>query len=173
MKPMEIKICTLVIAFVMLTLTACSNSTLPSCKMTPLPSTPGAVEQTHSRASVPDNTVQPTPEDLVKDFADSVKFDNEKNILSFTIPKGLPSEYSFYLWVGGRIKMGDGGMSVHPFGAESENNSWEAGKTYSHEFEKDMFLSASIVFGLQISGSPKALREIGINIDENGNISIS
>lgn len=169
MKPTKTRIRTLVMVFVMLTLAACSNSTAPSGKTTPLPSTTGVVEQ----ASVPDNMVQPTPEDLIKDFADSVEFDNEKGILSFTVPKGLPPEYSFSIWVGGRIKMGDGGMSVHPFGAESENNSWEAGKTYRYEFEEDSFLGASISFSVQINRTPENLHEISVDVDENGNISIS
>ncbi|SHK48393.1 hypothetical protein [Desulforamulus aeronauticus] len=174
MKLTKTRIRTLVMVFGMLTLAACSNSTAPSGQTTPLPSTTGVVEQAQSGASVPDNLVQPIPEDLIKDFADSVEFDNEKGILSFTVPKGLPPEYSFSIWVGGRIKMGDGGgMSVHPFGAESENNSWEAGKTYSYEFEEDSFLEASIVFDVQINRTPEILHEIAIGVDENGNISIS
>ena len=112
------------------------------------------------------------PEKAAEDFASSIVFDNETGILSFTIPKGLSAAYSFNILVAGRIKMDDIGMSFHLFEEENDNNSWEQGKTYSHEFVKDSLLECIISFGVQEDSNPKLLTdtEIEIWIDENGNI---
>ena len=109
--------------------------------------------------------------DTVQSLTNSIGFDRDTGTLNFTIPDGLPEEYSFYIHVSGRVKAGDSGMSFHLFEEESENNAWKLGKTYSHEFGKDVLLEALLVTGVQELGSPDVLYETQINIDENGNIS--
>jgi hypothetical protein len=115
-------------------------------------------------------------EGSVGKLVDSVAFDKEKAVFSFTIPDDLPTVYSFDILVAGRIKMGDGGMSAHFFEEETESGAWEPGKTYSQEFEQDSLLSLSMLVGAvskeePIATTSKLLYGTEISIDENGDIS--
>jgi hypothetical protein len=70
-------------------------------------------------------------------FYQSVNYDPDKNLLSFTIPETVPEGYRFYLHVSGRLYMGDksSGMSFHAFDEESQNYSWVSGKTYTYPLD--------------------------------------
>jgi hypothetical protein len=117
------------------------------------------------------------PGDSVSELVDSVSFDSESESLTFMIPDGLPSAYSFCIEVAGRVKMGDGAMSVHLFEEETETGAWEAGKTYGYEFAQDSLLSLTMLVGAFRKDDPEGARELlhntEINIDENGNITSS
>lgn len=108
--------------------------------------------------------------DFVQKLVDSVAFDSQTGNLSFTIPNEISDEYTIYIRVSGRIKMGDGSMSFHAFEEESENNSWKLGKTYTYEIGKDALLEGIIDVGL-IQNDNKELRcNKLVAIDENGTV---
>lgn len=85
-----------------------------------------------------------SPEQATAQLAASVSYSDSK--VSFTIPEG---NASWNIWISGRVQVeGFGGMSVHYLTDESENNSWEAGKTYSFDVSDgtytELFLDANM-----------------------------
>mgnify|MGYP000905327030 FL=1 len=91
-------------------------------------------------------------EQLMDNFYQSVNYDPGQDLLSFTIPKTIPEDHKFYLHVSGRMFMGDknngNGMSFHAFDEESQNYSWENGKTYTYPLQSESLDDCMLVFGL-------------------------
>lgn len=75
----------------------------------------------------------PSSERILDELKDSVIYDKETGQLQFTIPEEILSDSKYSIFVSGRIKIGENGMSWHAFEEESANYSWEAGKTYMTE----------------------------------------
>ncbi|OPX83556.1 MAG: hypothetical protein A4E53_04573 [Pelotomaculum sp. PtaB.Bin104] len=88
-------------------------------------------------------------EEIKDNFYESVNYDPGQGLLKFTIPKTIPEGYRFYLHVGGCMYMGDksNGMSFHAFDEESQNYSWENGKTYTYPLKSDSLDECLLVFG--------------------------
>ena len=112
------------------------------------------------------------PQDVIQELADSVKFDSQTGILSFTAPNEIPEEYVLWIHISGRLKMDDNAMSFHAFEEESYNKSWELGKTYTYEIGKDALLEGFIDVGLIEKGGEEVQYGKLISIDENGTISM-
>lgn len=100
-------------------------------------------------------------EDIDSTFNQSVIYDPDKGLLSFTIPKSVPKGYKFYLHVSGRLFMGDksNGMSFHAFDEESQNYSWITGKTYTYPLAPDNLDYIMLDFGLLKKNSKELLYE--------------
>lgn len=100
------------------------------------------------------------------DFYQSVKYDPSQDLLSFTIPETIP-EGKFYLHVSGRKYMGDksNGMSWHAFDEETQNYSWESGKTYTHSLNSENLDECVLVFGLIDMNNQELLYTIHISPD--------
>ena len=93
----------------------------------------------------------PSEKDYIKDsFYQLVNYSPAKDLLSFTIPKTIPEGYKFYLHVSGRMYMGNkfNVMSFHAFDEESQNYSWESGKTYTYPLKSENLIECLLVFGL-------------------------
>jgi hypothetical protein len=109
----------------------------------------------------------------IKDsFFQSVNYNPNKGLLSFTIPKTVPEDYRFYLHISGRKFMGNkpNGMSFHAFDKESQNNSWEMGKTYTYSVKSENLDECLLVFGLINKNNQKFLYAIHILPDGAKNI---
>ena len=91
-------------------------------------------------------------EQLMDNFYQSVNYDPGQDLLSFTVPETIPEGHKFYLHVSGRMFMGDknngNGMSFHAFDEESQNYSWENGKTYTYPLQSESLDDCMLVFGL-------------------------
>jgi hypothetical protein len=106
--------------------------------------------------------------DYSKDsFYQSVNYNPSKGILRFTIPEIVPVGYRFYLHVSGRMYMDDksNGMSFHAFDDESENFSWEKGKTYTYSLKSENLDDCLLVFGLICRNNQELLYVIHISPD--------
>lgn len=103
--------------------------------------------------------------DYIKDsFFQSVNYNPAKDFISFTIPKTIPKGYKFYLHVSGRMYMGNklNIMSFHAFDEESQNFSWENGKTYTYPLKSEGLVECLLVFGLIDKNNKEALYSIHI-----------
>lgn len=80
--------------------------------------------------------------ETVQNLANSVAYNTETEILSFTIPKDIPQGYSLFIHVSARLKMDDSSMSFHALEKESESGNWELGKTYTVKLSRDALLQA-------------------------------
>jgi hypothetical protein len=109
------------------------------------------------------------PGQIKDSFYASVNYDPTQDLLSFTIPKTIPEGYKFYLHVSGRIFMGDknsgNGMSFHAFDEESQNCSWENGKTYTYPLQSENLDNCLLVFGLTDADNREFLYSIHISPD--------
>jgi hypothetical protein len=106
----------------------------------------------------------------IVDFYDTINYKPDKGRLSFTIPKDIPKGYKFYLHVSGRLFMGDksSGMSFHAFDKESQNYSWERGKTYTYNVSAENLDFIMLDFGLVDNLSNEFVYEYIINISADG-----
>jgi|GEM_PF-3525343 len=106
-------------------------------------------------------------EQIENNFYESVKYEPGQDLLSFTIPETIPEGYRFYLHVSGRVFMGDksSGMSFHAFDKESENFSWEKGKTYTYSLASEDLDECLLVFGLVDMNKREFLNAIHISPD--------
>ena len=111
--------------------------------------------------------------ETVQNLANSVAYNTETGILSFTIPKEIPQGYSLFIHVSARLKMDDGGMSFHAFEKESKSGNWELGKTYTVKINKDALLQALVVVALKEKYNSELLFEKRITVDEKGTVLIS
>ncbi|MEN6461146.1 MAG: hypothetical protein ABFC94_07245 [Syntrophomonas sp.] len=120
----------------------------------------GCIDKTNPKVS--------NEQEQIKDnFYESVNYNPGKDLLSFTIPKTIPDSYRFYLHVSGRMFMGDKskGMSFHAFDEESQNNSWENGKTYTYSIKSESLDDCMLVFGLIDMNNQELLYTIHISPD--------
>lgn len=109
------------------------------------------------------------PGQIKDSFYESVNYDPGKDLLSFTIPETIPEGYKFYLHVSGRAFMGDknngNGMSFHAFDEESQNYSWENGKTYTYQLQSESLDNCLLFFGLIDANNQELLYSIHISPD--------
>ena len=125
--------------------------------------TPGSSEPEPPSSAT--TTAEQTLEPLVKALEASIEYDEEQGALNFTIPEGLPSDYAFNILVAGSVEMGEGSMSIHLFEEESLNNSWEPGKTYSHQFEPGSLHYITMSYGVQKKDNSEVLYYTVYDID--------
>ncbi|PKM76567.1 MAG: hypothetical protein CVU90_11450 [Firmicutes bacterium HGW-Firmicutes-15] len=106
-------------------------------------------------------------EHIRDNFYQSINYDSGQDLLSFTIPKTIPEGYKFYLHVSGRMFMGDksNGMSFHAFDEETQNYSWEEGKTYTYSLKSENLDECMLVFGLIDVNNQEFLYAIHISPD--------
>ena len=109
-----------------------------------------------------------SPKSTVYELANSVKFNSQTGILSFTTPKKIPVGYDLWLHVSGRLQMGDSGMSFHAFEDAEQNRNWELGKTYTYEVGVDALLEGLVDIGLIEKDGEQIQNHMYIVIDENG-----
>jgi hypothetical protein len=107
---------------------------------------------------------------IIDDFYESVNYDPDKDLLSFTIPKTMPVGYKFYLHISGRMFMGDksSGMSFHAFDEESQSYTWKSGKTYTYPLNSYNLDFIILDFGLLSEKNKKLLYAYTIHIYPNG-----
>jgi hypothetical protein len=100
-------------------------------------------------------------------FYQSVNYNPNKDLLSFTIPESLPEGYKFYLHISGRIYMENKNncMSFHAFDKESENYSWEKGKMYSFSLKYENLVECLLTFGLVDKNNKEFLYTIKVAPD--------
>ena len=102
----------------------------------------------------PINDTEPSlKEGAMEKLVDSISYSNSKVL--FTIPTG---DYSWNIWIGGRVEVEDfGGMSVHYLADESENSNWESGKLYSFAVTDGIY--TELYMDIQLNGE-----EVSINL---------
>lgn len=88
----------------------------------------------------------PSPERLAAELKAGVQFDFQADELRISIPHELPDGWNWMIHAAGRATAG-GGMSVHWFEAESAENAWEPGKTYTAPIGGEL-LSYDVTFAL-------------------------
>ncbi len=104
---------------------------------------------------------------ITNNFYKSVNYDPSQGLLGFTIPITIPESYRFYLHVSGRMFMGNksDGMSFHAFDEESENFSWEMGKTYTYALNSENLDDCILDFGLIDTNNNELVHTIHISPD--------
>ncbi|MBW6409087.1 M56 family metallopeptidase [Clostridium weizhouense] len=121
--------------------------------------------------------VRKTPEEIdnaIDKLLGTIKYNMEKNDLSFTIPETIPDNLKWFINVNGHeFVEGDKKNNLpvfHAFEDESSNCTWVKGKTYTHNFKENEMVSCNITIGLIAENSNDIQNKFTAVVDGDGNI---
>lgn len=81
--------------------------------------------------ALPEKYARMAPYAPMQELMESVRYDEDQEAFSFTIPENLEEGTKLSIQVSGRLLTEDGqGMSWHAFEEESASGNWEPGRTY-------------------------------------------